>query len=125
MNKPERKPIGKRDIWQILAELTDRQKEQYEKRVQMYEAEGCDRSDAQGIVDAELLTEEREQPTDEELTESFRISELSQLDRTASQYKPSIQIHDSKGGKTKFISISYEELNLIARILAPRKDWSK
>lgn len=102
------------------------QKAQYEERVKMYEAEGFTRSDAQGIVDAELMTEERRIGThldDYNLTQSFRASELSQLDRTPSQYKPSIQIHDGKGNKTKFISISYEELNQIVRILAPGKKW--
>lgn len=31
MKKAEKKPIGKRDIWQILAELTDSQAERKNK----------------------------------------------------------------------------------------------
>jgi hypothetical protein len=33
--------------------------EEYEKRVQAYEDEGCTRSDAQSIVDAEDMRKER------------------------------------------------------------------
>jgi hypothetical protein len=36
----------------------------YEARVQAWEAKGCTRSDAQGIVDAELMTASRQDSTD-------------------------------------------------------------
>lgn len=47
----------------------------------------------------------------------YRHGQLAQLDRVANEYLPTIQITDSKGSKTNHMSIGYDELNQIVRVL--------
>ena len=55
----------------------------------------------------------------------YRYRQLEKLDRTANEYLPTIQIHDSKGNKTNCMNIGYDELNQIVKVLVgkykPRK----
>lgn len=94
MSKPERKPIGKRDLWQILAEMTKAEQRDYERRVRAYEEQEITRSDAQGIVDAELLTEERAKVDGyaRDIARSLRSSPQSfrYLDDNAPDYRGAI-----------------------------------
>lgn len=59
------------------------------------------------------------------LTKKYRIAELKSLDRTASEYKPSIKIWDSKGNSTKTLSITDEEMNRLATLLCGKVNWRK
>lgn len=54
-------------------------------------------------------------------TINYRYHQLGKLDRLANEFKPCLQIVDSKGNKTNFMDISYGELNQIVRILTSEK----
>lgn len=55
------------------------------------------------------------------LTKRYRQAEFESLDRMANEFMPSIQIRDSKGNSTKYLSISYTELNQIYALLTKRQ----
>jgi len=56
----------------------------------------------------------------DEMTLNYRTRELEMLNLSPCEYKPSIQIFDGKGNKTKFLNLEPDELKQIIRLLMAR-----